>query len=92
MNLIVVDMLPYSIVEGEAFTRLNIGDPLSAHRYKVKSEKYYRTTLMSATYDKVMKHVKKPVAGGHLDIVYYRWMEQSNKIMFLTKLHGSFHS
>lgn len=58
MDLIVVDMLPYSVVEGEAFKRLNIGDPLSAHRYKVKSEKYYRTTLMPATYDKVVKHVK----------------------------------
>jgi BED zinc finger len=51
MDLIIVDMLPYSVAEGEAFKRLNIGDPLSAHRYKVKSEKYYRTTLMPATYD-----------------------------------------
>ena len=58
MDLIVVDMLPYSIVEGEGFKRLNIGDPLSTHRYTVKSEKYYRTTLMPATYDKIVKHVK----------------------------------
>ncbi|XP_032835197.2 zinc finger BED domain-containing protein 4-like [Petromyzon marinus] len=57
MDLIVVNMLPYSVVEGEAFKRLNIGDPLSAHRYKVKCEKYYRTTLMPATYDKLVKHV-----------------------------------
>uniref|UniRef100_S4RSK3 Uncharacterized protein n=1 Tax=Petromyzon marinus TaxID=7757 RepID=S4RSK3_PETMA len=56
MDLIVVNMLPYSVVEGEAFKRLKIGDPLGAHRYKVKSEKYYRTTLMPA-HDKVVKHV-----------------------------------
>ena len=52
MDLIIVDMLPYSIVEGDGFKRLNISDPLSTRRYKVKSEKYYRTMLMSAIYDK----------------------------------------
>lgn len=61
MDFIIVDMLPYSIVEGEGFKRLNIGDPQSTRRYKVKSEKYYRTTLMPATYDKVMRHVINPL-------------------------------
>lgn len=27
MDMIIVDMLPYSIVEGEAFKRLNFADP-----------------------------------------------------------------
>jgi hypothetical protein len=27
MDLIIVDMLPYSVVEGEAFKRLNFADP-----------------------------------------------------------------
>ena len=58
MDLIIVDMLPYSLVEGEDFKRLNIGDPLTSRRYKVKSEKFYRTTLMPATYDRVTTHVK----------------------------------
>ena len=58
MDLIIVDMLPYSIVEGDAFKRLNIADPLSTHRYKPKSEKYYRTALMPETYEKVCVKVK----------------------------------
>jgi len=58
MDLIIVDMLPYSVVEGQGFKRLNIGDPIRPQRYKVKSEKYYRTTLMPATYDKVVTHVQ----------------------------------
>ena len=59
MDLIIVDMLPYSVVEGEAFKRLNFTDPTGQRRYKPKSEKYYRTKLMPATYDKVAAHIKK---------------------------------
>ncbi|KAL3888823.1 hypothetical protein ACJMK2_001183 [Sinanodonta woodiana] len=50
-------ILPYPTVEGDEFKRLNIGDPLSTRHCRVKSEEYYRTTLMPATYDKVVKHV-----------------------------------
>ena len=57
MDLIIVDLLPYSVVGGEPFKRLNIDDPLSGHRYNVKNYKYYRTTLMLATYDKVLTQV-----------------------------------
>lgn len=59
MDLIIVDMLPYTVVEGEAFRRLNFTDPAGPRRYSVKSEKYYRTSLMPATYDRVVEQVKK---------------------------------
>jgi len=38
MDLIVVDMLPYTIVEGDALKHLNLSDPTAPRRYKVKSE------------------------------------------------------
>jgi hAT family C-terminal dimerisation region/BED zinc finger len=58
MDLIIVDMLPYSIVAGDAFKRLNFADPAAARRYEPKSEKYFRTTLMPATYEKVTSRVR----------------------------------
>ena len=60
MDLIIVDMLPYTVVEGEAFKKLNFCDPLALGppRYRLKSEKYFRTTLMPATYDRVLQQVK----------------------------------
>ncbi|KAL3888869.1 hypothetical protein ACJMK2_001229 [Sinanodonta woodiana] len=57
MDLIIAHKLPYPTVEGDEFKRLNIGDPLSTRHCRVKSEEYYRTMLMPATYDKVVKHV-----------------------------------
>lgn len=59
MDLIIADMLPYSIVEGAAFKRLNFADTAGPRRYQLKSEKYYRTSLMPATYETVVTHVKK---------------------------------
>lgn len=58
MDLIIVDMLPFSVVEGEAFKRLNLTDPAGIRRYKLKSEKFYRTTLLQETYEKVSDQVK----------------------------------
>jgi hypothetical protein len=58
MDLIIVDMLPYSLVEGDAFKRLNFADPCGSRRYCLKSEKYFRTSLMPATYDKVVERVR----------------------------------
>ncbi|GBP37557.1 Zinc finger BED domain-containing protein 4 [Eumeta japonica] len=55
MDLIIVDMLPYSIVDSEAFRRLNFSDPHSPQKYNFKSEKYFRTTLMPQTYEIVSK-------------------------------------
>ncbi|GBP98347.1 hypothetical protein EVAR_68688_1 [Eumeta japonica] len=55
MDLIIVDMLPYSIVDSEAFRRLNFTDPHSPQKYNFKSEKYFRTTLMPQTYEIVSK-------------------------------------
>lgn len=59
MDMIIVDMLPYSVVQGDAFQRLNFADPFDARRFRLKSEKYFRTSLMPATYNKVAEHVKK---------------------------------
>lgn len=56
MGLIIVDMLPYNLVQGEAFRKLNFTDPQAPSRYRYKSEKYFRTSLM--TYEKVKKKVK----------------------------------
>ncbi|XP_055912774.1 zinc finger BED domain-containing protein 4-like [Eupeodes corollae] len=50
-------MLPYNLVEGDAFRRLNLADPDTPFRYRKKSEKYFRTTLMPATYLKVKEKV-----------------------------------
>lgn len=57
MDLIIVDMLPYALVEGEAF-RLNFSDPRAFHKYRLKSEKYFRTSLMPQTYEKIKSKIK----------------------------------
>lgn len=59
MDMIIVDMLPYSVVEGDAFKRLNFADPVDPRRFRLKTEKYFRTTMMPATYNKVCGHVTK---------------------------------
>jgi len=66
MDLIIVDMLPYTVVEGEAFKKLNFCDPLALGppRYRLKSEKYFRTTLMPATYDRVSQQVKQQLSAA----------------------------
>ncbi|XP_044751633.1 zinc finger BED domain-containing protein 4-like [Coccinella septempunctata] len=58
MDLIIVDMLPYTLVESEAFRRLNFTDPHGLQKYNFKSEKYFRTSLMPQTYEKVSKKVQ----------------------------------
>ncbi|GBP51745.1 Zinc finger BED domain-containing protein 6 [Eumeta japonica] len=63
MDLIIVDMLPYSIVDSEAFRRLNFTDPHSPQKYNFKSEKYFRTTLMPQTYEIVSKKVYDLIAN-----------------------------
>ncbi|CAG9790325.1 unnamed protein product [Diatraea saccharalis] len=57
MDFIIVDMLPYNLVEGKAFQRLHLNDPDIPSRYRKKSEKYFRTTLMPLTYEKVKDKV-----------------------------------
>lgn len=57
MDFLITDMLPYSIVDSNAFKRLNFADPAKLSKYRMKSEKYFRTTLMPATYDKVKAKV-----------------------------------
>lgn len=57
MDLILVDMLPYNIVEGAAFKRLNFDNPDSFSKYKKKSEKFFRTNLMPETYQKIKDKV-----------------------------------
>jgi len=62
MDVIIVDMLPYAVVEGDAFKRLNFCDPLGPRRYRLKSEKFFRTTLMPATYDRIEQKVKQQLS------------------------------
>lgn len=62
MDLIIVDMLPYTLVEGEAFRRLNFTDPEGVRKYRLKSEKYFRTTLMPKTYEKIKSKVQDLLA------------------------------
>jgi len=58
MDFLIADMLPYSVVEEEAFQRLNFSDPAGPRCYKVKSEKYFWTTLMAANYEAVVVRMK----------------------------------
>ena len=53
MDLLVVDMLPCTLVEGEDLKRINFADPAGPRCYEPKSEKYFRTSLTPATYDNV---------------------------------------
>lgn len=62
MDLLIVDMLPYSLVAGEAFQRLNFSDPQGVRKYRLKSEKFFRTSLMPQTYEKVKSKVKTLMA------------------------------
>lgn len=57
MDYIIVDMQPYTTVSGEGFKRLNFADPSGPKRYKLKSEKYFRSQLMPETYEKVQAKV-----------------------------------
>lgn len=62
MDLIIVDMLPYTLVEGEAFRRLNLSDPQGVRKYRLKSEKYFRTSLMPKTYERIRSKVQDLMA------------------------------
>lgn len=58
IDLILVDMLPYNIVNGAAFRRLNFIDPALDSRYNLKSEKFFRDK-MGETYIKVKNKIKE---------------------------------
>jgi len=62
IDMIIVDMLLYSVVEGGTFKRLNFCDPLEPCRYRLKSEKFFRMTLMPATYDRIVQKVKQQLS------------------------------
>ncbi|XP_075149235.1 zinc finger BED domain-containing protein 4-like [Haematobia irritans] len=57
LDLLIVDMLPFSTVEGEAFKRLNIGDPSRPSKYILKPIAFYKDALMPETYDVVKRKV-----------------------------------
>lgn len=58
MDFLIVNMLPYTLVESEAFQRLNFTDPYAVQKYRFKSEKYFRTSLMPQTYENVKSKVQ----------------------------------
>lgn len=53
-----MDMLPYFLLDGEAFRLLNFTDPRAIRKYRLKSKKYFRTTLTPQTYEKLKFKVK----------------------------------
>ncbi|XP_065364541.1 zinc finger BED domain-containing protein 4-like [Calliphora vicina] len=57
MDLILVDMLPYNIVEGSAFKRLEFANPTESNQYRKKTEQFFRTSLMPETFNKVQQKV-----------------------------------
>ena len=71
MDCIVVNMLPYSIMEGDAFKRLNFADPAGVRRYHLKSENFFRTSLMPATYDKIASNQNR----NHSQICIMPWAD-----------------
>jgi len=89
IDLIIVDMLPYAILEGDAFKRLNFADTAATRRCEPKSEKYFRTTVMPATYEKVASRVRGLLS--RVDYVFYDgWLEQCIKILLSAEIHRSF--
>ncbi|CAH1960188.1 unnamed protein product [Acanthoscelides obtectus] len=90
MDLMIVDMLPYSLVSGEAFQRLNFADPDAFHKYRLKSEKFFRTTLMPQTYERVKAKVKKLIAKSDwLSVTADIWTNTSKSCSLLS-LTGHF--
>lgn len=57
LDLMVVDLLPFNIVEGAAFKRLHLADPCKSSRYEVKPADYYKE-LMPDTYESVKRNVQ----------------------------------
>jgi len=87
MDLIIVDMLPYSLVEGEAFRRLNFADPVDVFLYQLKSEKYFHTTLMPANCDKVSEHVKSLLTEAEwVSFTTDGWSNPTNRVLCLASL------
>ena len=85
MDLIVVDMLPYSIVGSDAFRRLNFSDPAGARRYEPKSEKYFRTTLMPSTYEKVASRVRDLLSQAEwISFTTDGWCNESSSCSLLS--------
>ena len=91
-DFILADILPFSIVEGEAFKRLTdiFADSAGLQRYNVKSETYYRTSLMPATYDAVVARIRNILTGtSWLSLTTDVWTNQS-KTCSLLSITGHF--
>ncbi|KAI8115141.1 Zinc finger BED domain-containing protein 4 [Lucilia cuprina] len=57
LDLMVVDLLPFNIVEGSAFRRLHLADPCRLNKYSVKPANYYKNDLLPETYDSIKRKV-----------------------------------
>ncbi|XP_037816336.1 zinc finger BED domain-containing protein 4-like [Lucilia sericata] len=95
MDLILVDMLPCSIVNGMAFQRLKFADPTTKSRYKHKSELFFSTTLRPETYNNVRGKILTMMATPTwISLTIDNWSFANNsKLLLLTFtahfLHGS---
>lgn len=59
LDLMVVDLLPFNIVEGSAFKRLNFADPSKPNKYSVKPMSFYKNDLLPETYGSIKKKVNE---------------------------------
>jgi len=85
MDCIIVEMLPYSIVEGDAFRQLNFTDPAGVWRYELKSEQFFRTSLMPATYYKVASKVRQLLSEvDWLSFITDSWTNPSKSCLLLS--------
>lgn len=57
LDLMIVDLLPFNIVEGSAFKRLNLADPCKPRKYVVKPMEYYKNDLLPEVYGTIRKKV-----------------------------------
>lgn len=77
LDLMVVDLLPFNIVDGAAFKRLHLADPCKPSRYSVKPMEYYKNDLFPETYESVRKKVLQALEQAEwISLATTQWWHQ----------------